>query len=460
MANAKKSNDTGAYPQESVTTPSSPVSKKTFKDTLKDIGKSALGDVAGGIISYGFDALNRWHEERQQRKIMREQFRLNEESQRRMMTNMAESYKRAGLSTGLLSEGSFSPAQVSVPSVPEKSTKTRGVSLTEAPAALQLQSALESQAADRSVMEAQKRNIDAETEHQQIVNARERDKDETLDMDIRIEMQDQIDGLRDVGEDKLADALQARLDDGRIFTTGSAEALGYMQDMATARNDYERQFTANKLANLVTETIFNSPDVVAAMAVLPYEQVQSLRAEQNRARAQIAQLYASIPLMKSEAALNAENVEKLKADINKIFQDMDISKKTNMRYALRTGDFGSVLTNGTIDVWEGALEIATLGAYAKGAKTVFGAGKSSLSELPTRSGTGFGRGLSPIELARVPISERRKAAQIEFNSWKNSHRQASKKELQAQRDDIGYKYGLDMNSINAKMRGRKSVRRK
>lgn len=460
MANVKKSTDSGAYPQESVSTPSSPVSQKTFKDTLKDLGKAALGDVAGGFISYGFDALNRRHEERQQRKMMREQFRLNEESQRRMMTNMAESYKRAGLSTGLLSEGSFSPAQVSVPSVPEKSTKTRGVSLTEAPAALQLQSALESQAADRSVMEAQKRNIDAETEHQQILNARMRDQDNTFDMNLRIDLQNQIDGLRDVGADDLADALQTRLDDGRIFTAGSADALGYMQDMASARNDYERQFTANKLANLVTETMFNSPDVVASMAVLPYEQVQSLRAEQNRARAQIAQLYASIPLMKSETALNAEQVEKLKVDIDKIFQDMDIAKKTNMRYALRSGDVGSVLTNGSVDVWETALELLTLGAYAKGAKTVFGAGKSSVSELPTRSGTGYGRGLSPIELVRVPISERRKAAQIEFNSWKNSHRHASQKELDSHRDEIGYKYGLDMNSINAKMRGRKSNRRK
>ena len=460
MAKVKPSTDTGAYPQESVQTPASPVTKKTFKDTLKDIGKAALGDIAGGFISYGFDALNRWHEERQQRKMMREQFRLNEESQRRMMTNMAESYKRAGLSTGLLSEGSFSPAQVSVPSVPEKNTKTRGVSLTEAPAALQMQSALESQAADRSVMEAEKNKIDAEAEHQRIINARMRDQDNTLDMNLRIELQDQIDGIRDVGADDLADALQTRLDDDRIFTAGAADALGYMQDMASARNDYERQFTANKLANLVTETMFNTSDVVAAMAVLPYEQVQSLRAEQNRARAQIAQLYASIPLMKSEAALNAQQVEKLKADIDKIFQDMDISRKTNMRYALRTGDIGSVLTNGSIDVWEVALELATFGAYAKGAKTVLGSGKSSLNELPTRSGTGFGRGLSPIELVRVSISERRKAAQIEFNSWKNSHRQASKKELDNQRNEIGYKYGLDMDSINARMRGRKSNRRK
>lgn len=460
MAKVKPSTDIGAYPEESVKTPASPVSKMTLKDTIKNIGKAALGDIAGGFISYGFDALNRWHEERQQRKMMREQFRLNEESQRRMMSNMAESYKRAGLSTGLLSEGSFSPAQVSVPSVPEKNTKTLGVSLTEAPAALQMQSALESQAADRSVMEAEKNKIDAEAEHQRIINARMRDQDNTLDMNLRIELQDQIDGLRDVGADDLADALQTRLDDDRIFTAGSADALGYMQAMASARNDYERQFTANKLANLVTETMFSTPDVVAAMAALPFEQVQSLRAEQNRARAQIAQLYASIPLMKSEAALNAEQVEKLKADIDKIFQDMDISRKTNMRYALRTGDIGSVLTNGSVDVWEVALELATFGAYAKGAKSVLRGGKSSLDELPTRSGAGFGRGLSPIELVRVPISERRKAAQIEFNSWKNSHRQASQKELDNQRNEIGYKYGLDMDSINARMRGRKSNRRK
>lgn len=442
--------DSGEYP-EFVSTPSSPVSSKSFKESLKDIAVSSVGSLADGFIKYGFDALNRWHEERQQRKMMREQFRLNEESQRRMMANMLESYKRAGLSTGLLSEGSFSPAQVSVPAVPEKHTRPRDVSMLDAPAALQIQSNLESQAAERGVANAEKERIDAEAEHQRIINARERDKDLSLDQNLRIELSDQIQGLRDVGDDELADALQTRLDENRIFTAGSADALKYMQDMAAARNDYERQFNANKLANLVCDMMFNTPDVTAAMAVLPYEQVQSLRAEQNEARARIANLYAQIPVYASQATLNKADVDKINTDIQRIMQDMDLSRKTNMRYALRTGDIGSVLTNGAVDIWDGALSLATLGMVKKSG--LFG-GSSGPVDIPTRTGSGFGKGLSPLELSRIPVSERRKAAQIELNSWKNSHRNASDKEIESHRVDIGYKYGIDMSKINRRMRAK------
>lgn len=452
MATTKQTTapDAGEYP-DSVSSPSSPVSSKSFKESLKDLAVSSVGSIADGFIKYGFDALNRWHEERQQRKMMREQFRLNEESQRRMMANMAESYKRAGLSTGLLSEGSFSPAQVSVPSVPEKHTRPRDVSMLDAPAALQIQSNLESQAAERGVANAEKERIDAEAEHQRIINARERDKDLTLDQNLRIELSDQIQGLRDVGDDDLADALQNRLDENRIFTAGSADALQYMQGMAAARNDYERQFNANKLANLVCDMMFMTPDVTAAMAVLPYEQVQSLRAEQNEARARIANLYAQIPVYSSQASLNRADIDKINADIQRIMQDMDISRKTNMRYAMRTGDVGSVLTNGAVDIWDGALSVATLGMIKKSG--LFG-GSSGRVDIPTRTGTGFGKGLSPLELSHIPVSERRKAAQIELNSWKNSHRQASDKEIDAQRVDIGYKYGIDMSKINRRMRAK------
>lgn len=452
MATAKQTTapDSGEYPEPSPS-PSSSVSSKSFKESLKDLAVSSVGSLADGFLKYGFDALNRWHEERQQRKMMREQFRLNEESQRRMMANMAESYKRAGLSTGLLSEGSFSPAQVSVPSVPEKHTLPRDVSMLDAPAALQMQSNLESQAVERGVANAEKERIDAETEHQRIINARERDKDMTLDQNLRIELVDQIQGLRDVGDDELADALQTRLDENRFFTSGSADALQYMQDMATARNDYERQFSANKLANLVCEMMFRTPDVTAAMAVLPFEQVQSLRAEQNEARARIANLYAQIPVYATQASLNKADIDKIQTEINRIIQDMDISRKTNMRYAMRTGDVGSVLTNGAVDIWDGALSVATLGMIKKSG--IFG-GSSGPLDIPTRTGTGFGKGLSPLELSHIPVSERRKAAQIELNSWKNSHRQASGKEIEAKRIDIGYKYGIDMSRLNRRMRAK------
>lgn len=456
MATTKQTtaSDAGEYP-DSVSSPSSPVSSKGFKESLKDLAVSSVSSLADGFLKYGFDALNRWHEERQQRKMMREQFRLNEESQRRMMANMAESYKRAGLSTGLLSEGSFSPAQVSVPSVPEKHTRPRDVSMLDAPAALQMQSNLESQAAERGVANAEKERIDAEAEHQRILNARLRDEDETFNQDARMVLEEQIQGLRDIGDDELADNLQVRLDDGRFFTRGSADAINFLLDYHQAQNDYERQFYANQVANAVAQMMFYSDDVKSAMAAMPFAQLKALDAEIKTASARIADLYADAALKSKQKGLTDAEVKKIQAEADAIIQDMDISKRTNLRYAMATGDKGSIVSNGTYEIlafvpnlvpWFGA------GRMLKGMRRV--PSSAAPVDIPTRTGTGFGKGLSPIELSKIPVSERRKAAQIELNSWKNSHRQASSKEIEAQRIDIGYKYGIDMSKINRRMRAK------
>lgn len=128
--------------------------------TLKTLASSAGAGLATAGVNQLFANFNRSKDVAAQKELQEHSQALAQLAQRDSAANLAEGYRKAGLSTALLAGSNFSPAIGSVPGTPQKNVSV-GFPITEM--------------AQLGLISAQKANLEAETEAKQIQNQRMKD---------------------------------------------------------------------------------------------------------------------------------------------------------------------------------------------------------------------------------------------------------------------------------------------
>jgi hypothetical protein len=141
--------------------------------------------LIGAAIQGGTNALLARQQMRNQKELMREQFRLNEKAQRDLMKNMRDSYEAAGLNPALLHEGGFSAPQVSGASAPSPSIGMPNIPSNAASERQVLGGVLAQQAAEVKLKEAEAANVAAQTEGVQLDNANKEGANEIANLSMR-----------------------------------------------------------------------------------------------------------------------------------------------------------------------------------------------------------------------------------------------------------------------------------
>lgn len=213
----------------------------------------ALIGLAGGALNYAASSYMQDRQNEQTRQNMRlasEQSMANVQEQ---PLRLVHGLKAAGLNPALASQSGFSAP--SVASHPGASPSNISPFSLEA-----VQAFNQSKVAD-----AEARKINAEASGIELENVRRLDEDLTFDANI-------VQYLKE-SNNPMAQVL---LDSGEIFTKGTFSSLRDFEQFRSALDDADTRRLANEVSRLVSTAQKSSPYYSAALAEMPYRQLNSL----------------------------------------------------------------------------------------------------------------------------------------------------------------------------------------
>lgn len=410
--------------------------------------------LIGAAIQGGTNALLARQQMKNQKELMREQFRLNEKAQRDLMKNMRDSYESVGLNPALLHEGGFSAPQISGASAPSVSVGMPNIPSNAASENQVLGGVLAQQAAEVKLKEAEAANVAAQTESVELDNANKEGANEIANVSMRPLIRSIADELAKT-DPELADSLRADLSDiNKEFVVGSVEGLDKFNQLLINRSEMYRKQIADDLETEVNKRILSSDMILAAKAAMPYAE---FRAVETRIR----EMSQHISLMVSEAGLNYATIEKMGVEVAGMLESIESEVLDNKHKLWNRGQYADFAKEVTGDIWDSVRDLVGLfgiGSAAKvGLKTLAKSGEKAAkasadaakkASLP--SSDGAFKALSPKELSGFPVQRRREMAKIELQSWHRSHPrvQFGSKTFLKMKDEIGAKYGLFSNPQN------------
>ena len=271
------------------------------------------GHAGTAFVDAGVSALASGYQQRQQRKLMREQYELQRKATRDQMVDERESYIKAGLNPNLLANGGFTPIQPSVPSPAQQTVSGKNLDTKQLSEQSILANTLLEQKASVENLEAQTQGQKLKNEEQEIINDRLTDEDNAADMNMREYVRESLSELPD-GEFKRK--LQERLDNPEIrFTAGSMRGNQHFIELLRSKSQYGAEEFENLVTRQVAQMMYNSDDVLAAKASLPYAEIKLLNA-------QIHEISSLIGKYASEIDLNAANTDVAKQQVKRMAQDI------------------------------------------------------------------------------------------------------------------------------------------
>lgn len=400
---------------------------------------------------------------RNQRRLMRQQYALEREKTKNLMSDERESYIKAGLNPNLLAEGGFSAPTVSASQPAQQNISGKGVDTLGVAQQKVLANTLEEQ----SVEIEGKRLENAE---QKIINDRLEDEDKTNDFNTRAYMEMIIDELPE--DSPLRISMQNRLDAGDVkFTAGSIKAINDFTRLVRNSSSMNREVFENRLQSEVVQYMLAMDDVKASMAIMPRKELEKANAYIQQVASAIAKNYADARLAGSEIDVNRQVIKKMQADIKVMAKQQEMAELQDSRYLVKTGRWHDFATN----VFFNGIEFVahtgeSLGqglaggyGFSKGASVAKGAGISpalsrnpitaeKASKLPSVDYEPYSASRHPYmsakELSKIPLSERKRMASIEYNQFRASHPRMGDKKMQTYKNKIGEKYGVFQNPQN------------
>ena len=414
------------------------------------------GHGAAAAIDAGVSMLLSGYEQRQQERLMKQQFKLQREMTKSQMSDMRESYERAGLSPTLLANGGFSPAHVDAPSPAMQNVSGKNPDTTAIAQQKVLEATLAEQNASVQNLQAQTEGQKLKNEEQDIVNDRLRDEDESSDANMREFLRETIGDLPT--DNPFRQKMQERLDNPEIrFTSGSVKNNLQFTEFLRSHSSYNAEQFSNAVEEEVSKMILNSPDVLGAKASMPYAQFKQVEASIHELSALIGKYSAECKLMKTQGDLNVQATRKLGKEMALMDYELQSKKLSDGRYLFKTGNFGDLGTHILFSGAEFAGDVAKVfigaKAFKSGAPMIPPSYGSSTAQnaskaLPKVSDISRGQRYSAKELASIPLEQRRKMAQIEFNTYRYEHPRMGQASLSKIHEKIGAKYGIFKNPQN------------
>lgn len=415
------------------------------------------GHGASAAIDAGVSMLMSNYEQRKQKRLAEQQFKLQREMTKTQMSDMRESYERAGLSPTLLANGGFSPAHVDTPAPAMQNVSGKNPDTTSIAQQKVLEATLAEQNASVQNLEAQTEGQKLKNEEQDIVNDRLRDEDESSDTNMREFVRETI---QDLPEDNpFRQKMQERLDNPEIkFTSGSLKNNLQFTEFLRSHSSYDAEQFSNAVEKEVSQMMLNSPEILGAKASMPYAQFRQVEASINELSALVGKYAYECKLMKTQGYLNVQATRKLGKEMALLDYELQSKKLSDGRYLFKTGNFGDL---GTHILFSGAEFAGDLAKVFIGAKA-FRSGAPVLTSpsygsptaqnaskaLPKVSDISRGQKYSAKELASIPLDQRRKMAQIEFNTYRYEHPRMGQQSLSKIHEKIGAKYGIFKNPQN------------
>lgn len=421
--------------------------------------------TASGAIGAGIEGVSNLllagKQQKMQKELMREQFRLNEKSQKELMRNMRESFESAGLNPALLHEGGYSAPQVSGASAPSPSVSAPSMPVNAVSDNAILSGMLSEQAADVGVKNAQKELLDRQAEGVELDNRNKEAANHSVDISIRPLIEDMIKQAREGGHTLIADRLEADLNDGNFeYNQGTIDGLLKFNEYAVSTSERDRKGLSDDVENEVNKRILKSPLILAARSSMDYAKFKEIEAR-------ISEYSASVAEKLTQANLNNALIAKLGADTIKLYEDIETDLLNNKHKLWNRGRYGDFFKATIGDVWQVVQDMVPMlvggGIAAKGAKmlTKQGAMLRKSIESQTKAtqqlfknapkySEGAFKQISPEKLSGYPLSRRREMAKLELQSWHRSHPrvQLNSKTFNKMKEEIGAKYGIFKNALS------------
>lgn len=414
------------------------------------------GHGAAAAIDAGVSMLASRYEQRQQKRLMQQQYRLQREMTKTQMSDMRESYQRAGLSPALLANGGFSPAQVDTPAPAMQNVSGKHVDTTAVAQQKVLEATLAEQSANVRNIEAQTKGQELKNVEQDIVNDRLVDEDESADMNMREFLRETIGDLPE--DNPFRQKMQERLDNPDVkFTAGSLKNNLQFTEFLRSHSSYNAEQFSNAVEEEVNKMILNSPDVLGAKASMPYAQFKQVEASVKELSALVGKYAYECKLMETQGNLNVQATRKLGKEMALLDYELQSRKLSDGRYLFKSGNFGDLGTHILFSGAELAGDLAKVFVGAKAFKTgasmippSYGSptAQNASKALPKVSDISRGQKYSAKELASIPLDQRRKMAQIEFNTYRYEHPRMGQQSLSKIHEKIGAKYGIFRNPQN------------
>lgn len=433
-------------------------------DDVNTAGSSAMhalayglgGHTGTGLADAGISLFASRYQQRQQRNLMREQFRMQREMTKNQMADEREAYLRAGLSPALLAEGGFSPAQVHAPSPAIQNVSGKNPDSTALSQQKVLNNSLLEQKATIQNIEAQTKGQELKNDEQKIINDRLTDEDISADRNIRVYLEDAVASLpenshtRELIEEKLNDS------DYR-FTAGSMKGTTDFVELLRNNSNYSKEARYNSLYAEVYSRMRNSENIVNSLAVMPYYDVRKADAYIREVASVITRNLSDVDLNKSQQIVNQQLVNKMAKELALLQYELESKQLSDSRYLIKHARGADLATNVTIngiefgaDVLRALLGGAVAGRVMRGGRALSPTASESINKLPKVGArrANLSENLSPRELSKIPIGERKRMAQIEFQQFRFENPKMPKDKLMKVHEKIGAKYGVFKNPQN------------
>lgn len=429
--------------------------KPSGSNPLTNLAYGAASGAIGAGVQGVTNLMLAGKQQKMQKELMREQFRLNEKAQKDLMKNMKESYEAAGLNPALLHEGGYSAPQVSGASAPAPSVSAPSMPVNAVSENSILSGMLSEQAADVGVKNAQKNLLDQQAEGVEIDNNNKKAANNSVDISIRPIIEQMVKEARAAGHDEIADRLENDLRDGNFqYNQGTIDGLLKFNEYAVSTSARDRKQLEDDVANEVNKRILQSPLIIAAKASMDYAKFKEIEARINEYSASVAEKL-------TQANLNNALIAKLGADTIKLYEDIETDLLNNKHKLWNRGRYGDFFKSTIGDVWNVVQEMAPMaiggGIAAKGAKAITAEGKALRKSIEKQTqateklfknspkySEGAFKSITPEKLSGYPLQRRREMAKLELQSWHRSHPrvQMNSKTFNKMKEEIGAKYGI------------------
>lgn len=284
---------------------------------LKSLAQGAGVGLATAGVNQLFANYNRNQEMKNQKELMKLSNTLAQDAQKNAAANMAEGYKKAGLSTALLAGGNFSPAIGQSPSSPQKNVQA-GLPVTEM---IQL-----------GLMNAQKQNIEADTNLKNV--EADNQGEDSAGKAIENQRKASADAFFDDFMKKNNPSMYAEWEKqhpGQMMNLGFLNGRNMILDNLLRESDTDTRLSQNELTQMVTNIQKRSPRLYNAIASMP-------KAQQDSIYGNLARLNMLNQLTKADIGLTNEKTEEVRQAVEKLKVDTVEKLVNNPDAALYLGD--------------------------------------------------------------------------------------------------------------------------
>lgn len=303
----------------------------------------ALIGLAAGAMNIGASAYMQDRQNEQTRANMHLASNMSMDNVEAQPIRLVRGLKNAGLNPALASQSGFSSPSVS--SHPGAAAPSVSPFSVEA-----VQAYNQSKLAD-----AEARKVNAEASALETRNRRELDEDLTYDANI-------VSYLKQSN----SPYAKALLSTGEMFSKGTFDSIKQFEDFKTALDEADTKRLANEVSRLVATAQKNSPYYSAALADLPYRQVNQI-------------IYATLKLQQESANLvqerdvNDARIKEIMTNIALMSAGIDEKNFNNVVRLWKTRDYQALIVKGVQEVLGIGGEAAkayTFGKVAAGSKAL------------------------------------------------------------------------------------------